>query len=86
MYKIKFLKEAASEIKKIDPIWQNRIKEKIIQLAENPIQLRNRIKPLKGKYKEFLRLRVGSFRIIVQKKDNELIILIIRVAHRKDVY
>ena len=86
MYQVKFLKKAVNELKAIDPIWQNRIKEKIVQLAENPSQLKNRIKPLKGKYSKFLRLRVGNHRIIFQRKENELIILIIRVAHRNEIY
>jgi mRNA interferase RelE/StbE len=86
MYQVKFLKKAVFELKRIDPIWQNRIKEKIIQLAENPSQLKNRIKPLKGKYSKFLRLRVGSYRIIFKRKDKELIIVIIRVAHRSEIY
>ena len=86
MYQVKFLKKAVSELKAIDPIWQNRIKEKIIQLAKDPSQLKNRIKPLKGKYNKFLRLRVGNYRIIFQRKDKELIIVIIRVAHRSESY
>ena len=86
MYQVKFLKKAVSELKAIDPIWQNRIKEKIIQLAKDPSQLKNRIKPLKGKYGKFLRLRVGNYRIIFQRKENELIILIIRVTHRSESY
>ena len=86
MYQVKFLKKAVNELKAIDPIWQNRIKEKIVQLAENPSQLKNRIKPLKGKYSKFLRLRVRNYRIIFLRKENELIILIIRVARRSESY
>ena len=86
MYQVKFLKKAVSELKAIDPIWQNRIKEKITKLAKDPAQLKNRIKPLKGKYSKFLRLRVGNYRIIFQKQDKELIIVIIRVAHRSESY
>ena len=86
MYQVKFLKKAITELKSIDPIWQRRIKDKIILLAENPAKLKNRIKPLKGKYHNLLRLRVGSYRIIFKKEDNELIILIIRIAHRREVY
>lgn len=86
MYQVKFLEKAVNELKAIDPIWQNRIKEKIIQLAKDPSKLKNRIKPLKGKYSKFLRLRVGNYRIIFQRKENELIILIIRVAHRRESY
>ena len=86
MYQVKFLKKAVNELKAIDPIWQNRIKEKITQLTEDPVQLKNRIKPLKGKYSKFLRLRVGNYRIIFQRKENKLIILIIRVAHTSEIY
>ncbi len=86
MYQVKFLKKAVSELKAIDPIWQNRIKEKITQLAEDPAQIKNRIKSLKGKYRKFFRLRVGSYRIIFQRKDKELIIVIIRMAHRSENY
>ena len=86
MYQVKFLKRAVTELKSIDPIWQRRIKDKIIQLAEDPSQLKNRIKPLKGKYQNLLRLRVGSYRIIFKKEENKLIIIIIRIAHRREVY
>jgi len=86
MYQVKFLKKAVTELKLIDPIWQRRIKDKIIQLAEDPSQLKNRIKPLKGKYQNLLRLRVGSYRIIFKKEENKLIIIIIRIAHRREVY
>jgi mRNA-degrading endonuclease RelE of RelBE toxin-antitoxin system len=31
-------------------------------------------------------LRVGRFRIIFKKNETELLILIVRIGHRKDVY
>ncbi|HHE37862.1 MAG TPA: type II toxin-antitoxin system RelE/ParE family toxin [Candidatus Cloacimonetes bacterium] len=86
MYRIRFLRKAANELKKIDPIWQKRIKEKINKLAENPRILKNRIRLLKGKQKTLFRLKVGKYRIIFQKKEEELIIIIVRVAHRREVY
>ncbi len=86
MFKIKFLKRAADELQKIDPIWQNRKKKKINQLVEDPTVLKNRIKLLKGKSKALFRLRVGKYRIIFQKREEELIIIIVRVAHRREVY
>lgn len=77
MFKLYFLKKAKAEFKRIDPIWQKRIKTKLEILASNPVFLKNQIKLLKGK-QGLARLRVGSYRIIFQKKDKELIILIIR--------
>lgn len=86
MYKLVFLKKAKAEFAKVDPVWQKRIKTKLELLASNPTVLKNQIKPLKGLEKGLARLRVGSFKIIFQKKDKELIILIIRIAHRRKVY
>lgn len=40
---------------------------------------------LKGGDGEY-RIRVGSYRIIYDVKDRELIVLVLRVAHRREVY
>ena len=45
-----------------------------------------KIKALKGSYERLYRLRIRSFRAIYKKKDNELIILVLRVVARKDAY
>lgn len=86
MYQIKFVRRAVKELSKIDPIWQKRIKTKIQLLAQDPASLKSSIKTLKGKYNNFARLRVGNYRIIFKVMHKELIILIIRIAHRKEVY
>lgn len=86
MYKLQFLKEAEKEFKSIDSIWQKRIKNKLEILRVNPQVLSANITRLKGQYKNFYRLKVGNYRIIFTKNKNELIILIIRIAHRGSVY
>jgi mRNA interferase RelE/StbE len=60
------------------------IKAKLEILAENPEKLKNEIKPLKGQYSGKFRLRVRNYRVIYQKRDEVLIILIVRIGHRKD--
>lgn len=45
-----------------------------------------KIKALKGGYEGLYRLRIRSFRAIYKKKDNELIMLLLRVAARKEAY
>ena len=45
-----------------------------------------KLKSLKGKWKGFYRLRLRSYRIIYEKIDNRLVIYIVRIAHRKEVY
>ncbi len=86
MYRVHFSPKAVQELKKIDRIWQKRIKTKIELLAANPTALKNSIKPLKGKISGLARLRVGQYRIVFQLRKSELVILIVRIAHRKDVY
>jgi mRNA interferase RelE/StbE len=43
-------------------------------------------KKLVGDLSSFYRLRVGDFRVIYQVIDQELIVTIIKVRHRKEVY
>ena len=86
MYRVIFDRKAVKELEKIDTIWQQRIKEKIELLAENPATLKPNITKLKGRYNKLARLRVGNYRIIFKVVDKELVILIIRIAHRKEVY
>ncbi len=61
---------------------QDRVEDKIAELAVNPAALANQIKALKGT--KALRLRVGDYRIIFT--DSGVILSIIRVGHRSQVY
>ncbi len=58
-----------------------RIVSAIDRLAENPF-LGNALKgELRG-----LRLRVGDHRILYEVQDDALVVLVVRVAHRRDAY
>ncbi len=85
MYRLKFLKRAVKDLERIDIPFRKIIKEKLNILAENPEVLKNNIIVIKGE-DDLYRLRVGSYRIIFTKNNNELIILIIRIGHRKEIY
>lgn len=43
-------------------------------------------KALQGEYKGLWRYRIGSYRVICEIRDYELIVLAIDVGHRKDIY
>lgn len=86
MYDLVFLKSAEKEFKKLDFVVQKTIKEKLILLTTNPDLLKSNIKALKGEHKGKFRLRVNQYRVVFQIKDEELIIVVIRIGHRKEVY
>ncbi len=43
-------------------------------------------KSLKGELGEFWRFRVDDYRILCELKDKELIVLVVRIGHRRDIY
>ncbi|MFA5920245.1 MAG: type II toxin-antitoxin system RelE/ParE family toxin [Methylococcaceae bacterium] len=43
-------------------------------------------KALQGQYAGYWRYRVGDYRLICHLENEELIILVVEIGHRKDVY
>jgi len=83
MYQVAFDKEAEKEFLALDVQAQKLIASKIIDLQNGNF---SNDKHLQGKHKGKFRKRAGNYRIIYLKEDNFLIITVIRVAHRKEVY
>jgi mRNA interferase RelE/StbE len=86
MYKLRFLDKALDDLKKIDKPHQVIIKEKLSILAKNPSVLSNNIKKISGTKEKLYRLRIGSYRVIFKKEKDKLIIIVIRIGHRKEIY
>ncbi|MBI4815519.1 MAG: type II toxin-antitoxin system RelE/ParE family toxin [Deltaproteobacteria bacterium] len=61
---------------------QKRIIEKLEGLESNPRPLG--AKMLRGEPR--WRVRVGAYRIIYEIRDNELLVIVVRIGHRRDVY
>jgi mRNA interferase RelE/StbE len=61
------------------------VENRIAALADNPWP--NGCKPLRGnRFKGLYRIRSGDYRIIYQVQNSELIVLVVKVGNRKDVY
>jgi len=86
LFKLRFLGRAIDDLGRIDRPQQKIIKEKLFILAENPEALKNNIKRLSGTDMDLFRLRVGSYRVIFKKDKEELVIIVVRIGHRKEVY
>lgn len=86
MYKLVFLDKAVDEFKKMDRARQKIIKAKLLILARNPAALKNNIRRLSGPEEALYRLRIGAYRVIFKKDEVRLVILVVRVGHRKEIY
>ena len=83
MYKVAFEKSAEKEFLKLDKQAQELVASKIIDLKNGHF---SHDKALKGKHQGKYRKRAGNYRIVYLKEKDMLLIAIIRVAHRKEVY
>jgi mRNA interferase RelE/StbE len=82
-YRIEFKKSAAKALKKIPKSDQRQIRDRIDSLSENLPD------PATTKMKgdnPFHRIRVGHYRIIYEVHEYILVIMVLRIGHRKDVY
>jgi len=82
MYKIIFDRKALDFFKKLYKPVCERIGKKIEALKENP----ELGVPLLGNLSGLWKLRIGDYRIIYKIFNNDLVILIIKIGHRKNVY
>lgn len=84
---IEFERAAAKEFRKLDPKLQRRIQRFFQQRILPGGDPRSHGKALRGAGSGKLwRYRVGSCRVIAEIEDDRLVILIVRVGHRSQVY
>ena len=85
-YKVEFSDIALKKLKKLDrPIAALIIGyiEKNLINCENPRALG---KALVGNHKDKWRYRVGDYRLLTLIEDDKVIITVIEIGHRKDIY
>lgn len=81
-YRIELRPAAVRALKKLDPQIRDRVRGAIALLAENPRPPASRA--LRGR--PGLRVRVGDYRIIYTIEHDVLLIVVITIGHRRDVY
>lgn len=83
-WQIEFTPVAAKQLKKIGPENGRRITKFLQDIISN--DPRQQGKALKGALREFWRYRIGDFRVLVRIEEERLVVLIIRVGHRRQIY
>jgi len=82
-YRVEIAPAARRQIKRLKKAVQERIISSVDALGEEPRPAG--IKKLSGA-KELYRVREGDYRIIYQVQDEVLLVLVVKVGHRRDVY
>ncbi|MFH1672122.1 MAG: type II toxin-antitoxin system RelE/ParE family toxin [Pseudomonadota bacterium] len=81
-YKLLIERAAQKELSKIPHREQDRIITAIQNLTDNPRP--SNVKKLIGR--DAWRMRIGNYRVIYEIHNDTLIVLVVHIGHRKDIY
>ena len=81
-YRLEFTPGANRQFRKLPKNLQARLTPHLDALTQNPRP--SGIEKLKGE--EGYRLRVGDYRVLYEVRDKALLVLVVRVGHRREVY
>ncbi len=81
-YKLSIRRKAQKQLAKLPPSDYKKVKQIILNLADNPRPAGS--KKLKGR--DGWRVRQGNYRIIYDIKADILVVTVLDVGHRKDIY
>jgi mRNA interferase RelE/StbE len=82
-YRVEILPVALRQLRALDPPARARVRARIDDLAHTPRP--HGVRALRGD-PGTLRLRVGDYRVFYRVEDERLIVLVITVGHRREVY
>ena len=82
-YELGFRPAALRQLRKLDSQIARRIKDATEALRAEPRP--HGVKTLTGQH-GWLRIRVGDYRIVYEVRDSELVVLVIQIGHRSQVY
>ena len=82
VYSVSIKQSAAKALEKMAWEDQQRIIAGIEQLKTNP----SAGGALKGEFSGLRRIRVGAYRVIYEVQDQKMVVLVIRIGHRREVY
>lgn len=84
MHKLAYKKSAIKALRKMPKAQAQKLQAELAAIAADPYAYQGDWKPMKGA--PFWRLRQGSYRAICSIDDGELVVLVLKVGARGDVY
>lgn len=83
-YQIEWTTAALREVRKLDKQAARRVLVAVTKLADNPRPAGARA--LAGQPQGVMRIRVGDHRVVYHVEDDLIVVTVVRVAHRREVY
>jgi len=80
-YEVILTEAATQQLSKMEKIVSKQIADKLEKIRDNPYLF---VRKMKGA--DFYRLRVGDYRVIMSIDRGKMIILVIEVGHRSNIY
>lgn len=81
IYTIEFSEKAETQFKKIDKQIQERISKSLERIKNRPYDFIERLSN-----SSYFKLRVGDYRVILRIENDKLLILVIKIGHRRNIY
>ena len=82
----RFDARALKELKKLGPGAQNQIIAYLDERIEGSHNPRSIGKPLRSDFAGLWRYRVGDYRVLCQIQDRAVLVLVVAVGHRREIY
>ena len=83
-YQVTMLRHAERDFDRLPDEARSRVAPVLRGLAQDPRP--HGAKPLKGRLRGILRVRVGEWRVAYQVDDDEKTVCVVEIAHRSKVY
>jgi mRNA interferase RelE/StbE len=85
MFRVELSREAQRFYEQADKVVSKKLARCFALLEQDP-RAGNNIKPLKGQFGGSFRYRLGNLRVVYNINDREVIVFVITIAKRSDVY
>jgi len=84
-YRIEFARSARKEFEKLPERIRDRIVDALELLSVNPHSEFLKVKKMRGG-EDLFRLRFGHYLLVYEVRDHVLVVLVIKIGHRREVY
>ena len=84
-YRVEISRSAARAFERAPKAERVRLERAIDALSRNPRPAGKLVKAIQGRRDQFLRLRVGNYRLMYEVDDTNKVVLMLGIIHRKDL-